>query len=380
MKIEIHYKSGFYETIPYFLDVHQFFARSKPDPLKKCESNPIKAGDLVRAYEDGVRDFSGVTVQQDGLDLAGQSLINANFSNCVLKEANLCGTNLAQCNFDAADLSECDLTGANLTLSRLSNANLSGCSIYALNNTDWMIDGVKASHVYLDSSRSKRVPVGRDFGDGEFEFWLKQQPRILDIMPPLSPKVFISYTWRDEETAVAVDQWLRNHGVKVVIDRRDFIPGSDLYNNIASAIEDSDKVIFIYSKNSSDRHYTLLERRMTQQREAREHSAGNKVIVMIFLCIDDQPLPPEWSHRLAVFAKGKGFVEVCQELLAAILERPRARRPDRPLTVRLESSLVARILLATGASTIMPRWLSWISLAFSGIIGVGDYWCRFFFC
>jgi hypothetical protein len=67
----------------------------------------------------------------------------------------------------------------------------------------------------------------------------------------------------------------------------------------------------------------VLETRIALQREARSDSEGKKQIVMIFLCIDDQALPSEVSHRLAIFAKGKGFAEVCQALLAAILERPR---------------------------------------------------------
>src|SRR5262249_25780991 len=135
------------------------------------------------------------------------------------------------------------------------------------------------------------------------------------------PKVFMSYSWQDEEAVLAIDQWLRNHGIEVFIDRRDFIVGSDIYNEMSSKIRAADKVIIFHSGNSSNRPYTTLERRMAQEREASAQGGGMPKIIMIYLQLDDEPLPPEATHRLSIRAKGNTFEYVCAKLLDAIYER-----------------------------------------------------------
>ena len=131
-----------------------------------------------------------------------------------------------------------------------------------------------------------------------------------------SPKVFISYAWADELSALAIDQWLRDHGARVLIDRRDFIPGNDIEAEIVRCVRDAGKVVCIYSKNSSNRPYPELERRITAALE-KEKSKHRR---LIYFCIDDTPLPLDALSRLAIKAANMNFDSACEQLWCAILE------------------------------------------------------------
>lgn len=137
-----------------------------------------------------------------------------------------------------------------------------------------------------------------------------------------TPKVFISYAWADELSALAIDQWLRNHGARVFIDRRDFIPGKDIEVEIVRCISEAGKVVCIYSKNSAHRPYPELERRIAA---ALDQGEGNKGTTryrrLIYFCIDNTPLPLEALPRLAIKATNLDFESACEELWRAVLEK-----------------------------------------------------------
>lgn len=134
------------------------------------------------------------------------------------------------------------------------------------------------------------------------------------------PTVFISYAWSDEITALAVDQWLRDQGARVLIDRRDFIPGSDLESEIVRCLTAAGKVVCIYSANFANRPYPELERRIAAALErvggrGQSHSERK----LLYFCIDDTPLPTEALPRLAIGAANLSFDEACKELWRSIL-------------------------------------------------------------
>jgi len=133
---------------------------------------------------------------------------------------------------------------------------------------------------------------------------------------PNTPTVFISYSWADELTALAMDQWLRDQGARVFIDRRDFIPGYDIEAEIVRCIKNTGKVVCIYSVNSANRPYPELERRIATSLE-REIGARRR---LIYFCIDDTELPVEAKPRLAIKAADLEFEAACQELWRSILE------------------------------------------------------------
>src|SRR5205085_786287 len=62
-----------------------------------------------------------------------------------------------------------------------------------------------------------------------------------------SPAVFISYASADRERVNKIDQWLRDHGVRVVRDCQFFVAGTTIEENIARAVAHSDKILAILS-------------------------------------------------------------------------------------------------------------------------------------
>ena len=141
----------------------------------------------------------------------------------------------------------------------------------------------------------------------EMREWLSQ--------PPL---VFLSYSWADKETVLAVDQWLRDAGVRVLLDERNFWAGEDIQDQIIHCIKQAGTVICFYSKNSVDRPYPKLERRIAEELQLLSGSNGYNETRVIYFCLDETELPLQQKFRLAIMARGLGFEEACKELIRGI--------------------------------------------------------------
>jgi hypothetical protein len=126
------------------------------------------------------------------------------------------------------------------------------------------------------------------------------------------PTVFISYAWADSERVDKLDQWLRNHGLRVLRDRETFVAGATLNDNIRAAIGRADKVIVCHSKHSS-RDWPQFERAIADQVEKRM-----KTSVLIYVRLDDTPLPSHDPTRLAIDAVGVPLRTVGLHLLRAV--------------------------------------------------------------
>jgi hypothetical protein len=131
------------------------------------------------------------------------------------------------------------------------------------------------------------------------------------------PSVFISYATADSGVVNKIDQWLRDHGVRVIRDCQFFVAGATIQDNIANALAESDKIIAVFSTNSRDRDWPRLERTLAEQVEARLGFP-----VLIYVCIDDVALPAHDPTRLAVLAKGKTLKQVGSEVLHAVAGVP----------------------------------------------------------
>lgn len=322
VKIQIIYEDAFLEEFPYYLDLNQYYPFNGPPELKQCTDSQLTLEELIGKYSEGYRVFSNMKFFADAdTNLMGESFVGSDFSYCSFTQLDLAGANFARCNLEFTDFTEAILSGVNFTLSRLSNANLNSAVINNIVTTDWIIDGIKAKEIFMDSFKNKRIPQERDFGEKEFEYWLNKDTSIESIIPPDSPQVFISYDHRDNETAVAINQWLRDHGVNTIIDQSDFIPGSDLFENVIESIRVSKKVLAIYSKNSIERPWPKLERRISQMHQMSTQSEGQERTFLILICIDDSPLPDELKHNVAIMVEGHNFKEVCEKILDGILER-----------------------------------------------------------
>lgn len=322
-RVLITYAGGATEEIPYFIDVTQFYRHDGPVYYKRCPKVNLTEEELLQFYSYGIRDFSGIEMQPSRGDapLTQATLVAANFLNASLEGVKFLGANLAMTNFQGANLSNVDLSGANLTACRLTEATLSGAILYGVNRTDWIVDGARATHVFIDALARTRVPYGRDFAAHEFSQWLAELNDMKKIAAPGSPRAFISYARQDEKIVHAIDQWLRDHGIDVLLDKREFVAGQDLYKEIIDTMSRADKVIICYSANSKDRRYTMLEQRMAQELEHRNNETNADRAYMVYFCLDHEHAPLEYAHRISIRAKGAVFEDACQQLLNAIHDR-----------------------------------------------------------
>ena len=139
-----------------------------------------------------------------------------------------------------------------------------------------------------------------------------------------SKTVFLSYAWKDADKVNKIDQWLRDRGVVVRRDNRDFMPGEKLPESITDAIVECDKVIAVYSQNSKSRDWPRFELSVAEQ---QERTKGRSII--IYLKLDQSLLPKHDPLRIAVVAKGRRLKEFGEQLLNGILEaEPTAPRYD----------------------------------------------------
>jgi uncharacterized protein YjbI with pentapeptide repeats len=91
---------------------------------------------LVRQYQDGKRDFSGISLRQPSLpsaNLRGIVLRRADLRGANLKGADLSQAVLIVADLSHADLSKADLTGSDLRGASLRGANLSDASMHGAN-------------------------------------------------------------------------------------------------------------------------------------------------------------------------------------------------------------------------------------------------------
>jgi pimeloyl-ACP methyl ester carboxylesterase len=127
------------------------------------------------------------------------------------------------------------------------------------------------------------------------------------------PSVFISYATADRERVNKIDQWLRDHGLRVVRDCQFFVAGNTIRENIVRALAHSDKILAVLSSHSRDRDWPRFERELAEQVEAKLGAP-----VLIYLCLDDAALPAHDSTRLAILVKRKSLKQVGEEILHAV--------------------------------------------------------------
>lgn len=95
--------------------------------------------------------------------------------------------------------------------------------------------------------------------------------------------LFISYGGPDEDFAVAINAYLKSHGVKTWFFPNDALPGQKLHRMMSTGIVNYDRVLLICSESSLKRAGVLNELERCLEREAKE--GGSDVLIPV--TIDD---------------------------------------------------------------------------------------------
>jgi hypothetical protein len=123
------------------------------------------------------------------------------------------------------------------------------------------------------------------------------------------PTVFLSYAWVDTSRVDKLDQWLRDHEIRVIRDVNSFEAGSQIQDNIWKSVLSADKVIAVYSERPKTRDWPSFEHRIAEQVESQL-----KAPVLIYLRLDDTPLKAHDPHRIAIEAQGKTLKQIGLEI------------------------------------------------------------------
>lgn len=105
----------------------------------------------------------------------------------------------------------------------------------------------------------------------------------------MKPKFFISYSSKDGIVAEEISAILQESGFNTWLDKKDIVIGQPILDRVSKGIEtESDFVIILISKNSTNSEWCKLELRMAYQKEL-----GLKRTVVLPIRIDDAEVPAE---------------------------------------------------------------------------------------
>jgi len=124
-------------------------------------------------------------------------------------------------------------------------------------------------------------------------FHLETFKRLPEQKPQRS--VFFSYASRDAPKIEPIEAWLSANGVLVLRDRWIFKAGIDLTESIRMAIASADRVLAMLSRNSRDHKWPMMEWAFAE--EVERHI---KRPILLYVCLDETPLPPRHEDRLAI--------------------------------------------------------------------------------
>ena len=106
------------------------------------------SNEITARYAAGERNFRGLDLDGETLDLRGSNLAGADFSESFIY-ADFRGANLERCVFERANVKTCDFRGANLRGASFREAAIDAAEFSGAEMTDASFDGASAQgHVF----------------------------------------------------------------------------------------------------------------------------------------------------------------------------------------------------------------------------------------
>lgn len=165
----------------------------------------------------------------------------------------------------------------------------------------------------------------------------------------MNPKVFISYSWDNEDHKSwirVLGEKLQQNGVLTNIDQWNVHPGIDLPNYMETSIRDADYVILVCTPNYSVKANLLkggvgYEKMVVTGEIFANSSAPKKFVPIIRLGTPQESLPSYLKSKLFIdFRDNASFDKNFTKLLRHIFEEPEFKAPvlgERPSTFPLSN-------------------------------------------
>ncbi len=132
-----------------FLD--EFEESDENEMLESLYEGEIDYPDLLKKYQAGERDFSGMNLT--GINLHDRYLLGINFNSANLQCASFGHTDLTQASLKNANLENAHLSSAYLVNANLENANLTGANLNYANLTGANLAGANLTDVTLNQAK-----------------------------------------------------------------------------------------------------------------------------------------------------------------------------------------------------------------------------------
>ena len=139
------------------------------------------------------------------------------------------------------------------------------------------------------------------------------------------PRLFISYSHRDQQFVLALVEELRSRGASIWIDQVDLVVGDSLIQRIGSAIEEGDFVVAVISSSSIESPWCQKELSL-----AVTHGVNEKRVNVLPIRLEEVAMPAFLQDVL--YAAGDDVTQIADDLWRAViahLEREGRAAPDR---------------------------------------------------
>jgi len=203
-----------------------------------------------------------------------------------------------------------DLTGVDLSNANLCGADFSKAILYSRRYPAYQFapNRVILKHARIDLWT--RFPTSFDPVDAGAVLVSTIEERM----------VFISHAWADDKVVTAIDTWLRGAGLFTSLDKRDFFAGERIRDAIIRVMKPCGNIIIFHSKKSENKPWPEFETELADDLCITAKKEGRKPPRVIYVILDDACLPNiSQKNRIAIFARGKLFEEVCEEIVRSIV-------------------------------------------------------------
>lgn len=141
------------------------------------------------------------------------------------------------------------------------------------------------------------------------------------------PRVFVSYTHKNNDKVHAIKQRLREMDIEITIDVENFYAGNSIRQEILNAMLEADVILIFYSTEARGRPWVDFERELARDLEMEAKIKKKAPPRIIYVVLDEITLPTVIEKsKIAIYVKGRLFKEACEEIYAQIMQTPRKNR------------------------------------------------------
>lgn len=144
--------------------------------------------------------------------------------------------------------------------------------------------------------------------------------RLIRLWHENTPRVWASYSHRDDGRVERVLHVLRRAKIEVIYDKK-FLAGHSIHRQILAAIQRCPKHVVFWSQASQQSEWVQYEKDFldTLKKQRREDSFGHAVDnVVIFYCFDNALPKDDFSDDLQIIESNLGFDVATEKLIRSI--------------------------------------------------------------